>query len=148
MQQEQGGAELPELEDIGLAAVLAELQTLANAVAGVAGDVERLTAEICKAKPELQEDHEVISEALGITKEDNDFFQVQANTALRRNNDKLTAIIAMLTQLGAKFPEELMRSETPVDSHRPRAVPEIRRTRNKNGRTKLRLNSRAKLRLI
>lgn len=118
---------LPEIDDIGLAAVFAELRQLASTVHGLQEDLQQLAAEVRQAAPALQADHEVLSQAIEATKIENDLFQVQTFSALRRNSEKLNALAGMLQQLGATLPEQIDGPERPM-SPQPRPLPTIQRS--------------------
>lgn len=120
----------PQVADIGLAAVMGRVDGLANEIQGLRGDIGLLVAELRADRPSLSADHEIISQALAISKDDADFFQVQAVGALHRLSDKLTGIATLLMHAnGGQAAGDL--EQVQIVQRRPRAVPTISRGREK-----------------
>ncbi len=138
MAQNRNLREPPEQDDIGLRAVFQSIDQLASEVEGLRTDIQGLIAEVRIAKPELQDDHQVLSEAIDLTKVEADLFQTQTFASLRRTSEKLNAIAQMLRQLGAVMPAELIKPDTLVEPTRPRQVPMIRHTKRKPRGAKIR----------
>ena len=120
--------------DIGLAAVMDRIDNLANEVHRLNDNLGLLVAEIRNNNTQAEDDREIISQALAITKEDSDFYHVQAGRGLQRISDKIGALLALFMQVGtARGVDADSSEELIIEPRRPRVLPMIVREKRKTG---------------
>jgi len=113
----------PAPGDIGLAAVFQSIERLAKEVQNLGDAIGLLVAEVRTGQDAAAEDRLIISQALGIMKDDTDFYQVQMNGAVQRLSDKLTGISNMILHVQSSRAE--LSDDLILEPRAPRPVPVI-----------------------